>query len=543
MKKLPLDIQFFADSEEEQAYAYCGSKCKHQVYTKEYIDEYIESVEAEKSIVEFKSIVGSSATHIVKFNNGKTMFIDTGLNSEWTTIKTAIDSLGITKFDYGIVTHCHVDHVGNLQNMFDNYDLDNCTIYTQGTPDFTNYGNKFMDGEETAYNSMMSVFSANNCTPVVPANDSYVAIDDDTKLHFMNTDTSFYADYYNAKAEGYSKTNNNFWSLITEIIHKNVVMLCTGDMESSVEEKILPFVHRANLITGPHHMVNMTAYKTFYEVVKPDVCIAQYNTDTAYLNDNYGTYRCLRENNCSLVAQAYNDTDELFFTFISNGYTLDYSINGSKNKRPEKPELYRNIRDVRNANQTIETEMTLEQVIENMIEGSILKTSTHANYSTQFPQFFNDLKVIFPFLNARWWNIQINKGFNSEYCEIVISDENLTFKAMRVAKTTAWKKSGYGTVSSNVIDGGRISGNDNLLAIIKKLPVGHYISTYQDDVGTVLPTDGAYNISIDVYQNEDYTNVNATIYGVLRGSSSTHAKAVVAGYINTYQSQQWWKVL
>lgn len=493
--------------------------------------------------VKFHSIVKASACHIVEFKNGKKMFIDTGLLSEWEDIKDAIDSLNITKFDYGIVTHCHCDHIGNLQNMFTTYDLSECTIYTQGEPDFTNYGDKFMDGEETVYNDMMSIFSSNNCTPIVPTNDSYITIDEDTKLHFMNTDINFYADYYNAKAEGYDKTNNNLWSLVTEIIHKNNVILTTGDIESIVEEKITPYVHKCNIMTAPHHMVNISAYKGFYDITNPEICVAQFSSNEIYFNDICSGYKYLHDSNTFIVNRTYNNSNSLLYTFISNGYTIENNIVGSKYTEIEKPQLYRNVRDLINYNNKLETEITLEEIIDNMVNGSILKTSTHPNYPTQFTQFYNDLSVIFPLLNTRWWNIQINKGFNSEYCEIIVSDENLTFKAIRSAKSVSWKISGHGVIGSNILTGGRMNGNSQLISTLKKLPVGHYISAYLDDVGSVLVTDGAYNISIDVYYNENYENVNASIHGVLRGGTNTNAKAVVSGYINTSQSQQWWKAL
>ena len=97
-------------------------------YSKEETNDRI-ILENKEDILKFHTVAKSSATYITQFPNGKNMLVDTGQVGQWTDIKNAIDGLGITKFDYLILTHFHSDHIGNVQNICDTYDLSDCRCW------------------------------------------------------------------------------------------------------------------------------------------------------------------------------------------------------------------------------------------------------------------------------------------------------------------------------------------------------------------------------------------------------------------------------
>lgn len=215
----------------------------------EIIENYLKP-----NIVKFHAVAKSSATYICQFANGKNLIVDTGISTQWTDIKNAIDSLGITKFDYMILTHPHSDHIGNIQNLIDTYDFSECICWIGMKPDFINHSND-IDEDESDYINLVGLLRYNGLNPIVPENDSYYTIDEKTKLHFLNTDSEIAENYYGNITEyrNEKKLNYNHFSLVTEILHDKNNIICTGDIEKCVEEAITPYIHKADVITTPHH--------------------------------------------------------------------------------------------------------------------------------------------------------------------------------------------------------------------------------------------------------------------------------------------------
>lgn len=51
---------------------------------------------------------------LLVFPNGQTMLIDTGIKGAYPTIKAKLESYGITKLDYVVISHPHDDHAGGM---------------------------------------------------------------------------------------------------------------------------------------------------------------------------------------------------------------------------------------------------------------------------------------------------------------------------------------------------------------------------------------------------------------------------------------------
>ena len=181
---------------------------------------YVKDEEARehiKGIVKFHAIKASSSCYVIEFPNGKNMIIDTGLSTQWTNIKNAIDSLGITKFDYAVLSHFHTDHIGNVQNLINTYDFTGCKWYVQLRPDYVHYSSYILD-PESDYKAQITLLENNGFTPIVPINNNYITVDadNDIKIRFLNTDPVIAQSYYDRYTEnGVQGTEFNNFSLIT----------------------------------------------------------------------------------------------------------------------------------------------------------------------------------------------------------------------------------------------------------------------------------------------------------------------------------------
>lgn len=481
-----------------------------------------------ENTLKFHSVAGSSATYIVEFANGKNMIIDSGMSNQWTAIKNAINTLGITKFDYMIVTHMHSDHIENIQNLINTYDFSNCVCWVGMKPDFKNHADDIKDSE-TVYDETFALLSNNGLKPIVPNNDSFVEIDKNTKLHFLNTSNDWAEEYYSQITEWRDEIGPNFnmFSLVTEIIHKNITILTTGDIERKAEEKITPYIRKCDLMTVPHHGVNRDAYKSFYYTTMPKYGICSYISDSdTWVGDEYKSFMYLKEMNCNLITPNWSPSKNGLFTFVSNGYNISSNVSSNlKDGNIEKPELYSNIRSLINyATQNPKT-ISLLELIENMSPGSSFRVYWWEGWEETFAQVHADIKAIFPNFNGDCI-VELKNSWASSNKSIKIIMKNLEFSAKYYNHVDGWNfKRGIGYIDS--------ANETNLIEKLKELPIGNYDINYYSESNSEVLANGGYTLHVNVVMNNG-TNVMASMMAVLRdtGSSSTVCR-VAGGYVNT----------
>ena len=486
------------------------------------------------SVVKFHSVAKSSATYITEFPNGKNMIIDTGLSSQWADIKEAIDNLNISKFDYVVITHFHPDHGGNIQNLIDNYDVENARWFVQMKPDYTNHADDIADSE-SQYNNYISRITQNNINPIVPENDSYITIDENIKLHFLNTDPTLAENYYNTNSEWYDngKPNFNAFSLVTEIIHKNVRILSTGDLERPTEEQITPFLQKCNVITSPHHGVNRDCYRPFYTATMPDYSISEYiegtieDTPNDWVRTEFKSFMTLKELNCKMITAKWSKPIDGLFTFISNGYVVTTKVlDGGLSQNAVKDHIiYSKPDELISFATQLRNNITLEQFIANMNTGSYYQAIIGSAFANRYPELYEDLTDIFgDFLTTRSKLEIYRDSAVTTACTIRIYNEDNEFTAYRVSNE-AWALKGQGKLSN-------ITGKTNLINLLSTLPKGDYtIHSYTDDDGTVLVTNGTYQLKI-VVSSSSATSKQGSIIATLR-YFGTGACNVASGWFNT----------
>lgn len=506
-------------------------------------EEARNSIEDINSVVKFHSIANSSSTYITEFPNGKKLIIDTGVSTQWSDIKEAIDNLGITKFDYMIITHFHSDHIGNIQNLLNTYDFSDCVCWVGMKPDYTNHGEDITD-LETTYDEVIDLLEAYNLNPTVPINDSYYEIDDNTKLHFLNTSSEIAEDYYDVITE-YQTTpgvNFNHFSLITEIIHKDVRILSLGDIEKIVEEKYTEYLSKCHILLMPHHGVNRDIYKPFYYTTIPDYSISSYITSNndSWITPSHKSFMFLKSLNTKIISAYSSKPINGLFTFTSTGKEVNTTVldSGIWENFIEEAKVYSHIGQLINYTEKSAAATTLAEIFANMDRGSTLTQTWWTDYNTNYAQIYNDIKAIFPMFTSGM-RIELQRDY-ATYKRIKIYGDRVEYTAESLYDNISWIVKGNGLLSN-------ISGQANLLALLDTLPVGHYyMASYTHD-GDVLEHQG-YAISIDVLSKWTQNNAlqtNAKIDGMLRftGAETTDIARVVFGYLNTVSNPKliWYK--
>lgn len=477
------------------------------------------SVTPDKKIL-FHSIAASSATYILQMPNGKNMIIDSGTSAQWSDIKDAIDSLGITKFDYAITTHFHPDHYGNNQNLINTYDFSDCTWWVGMKPDYANHAAQIPGDTEAAYDNQITLLTSNGITPIVPTNNSTVVLDADNgvTVRFLNTDPAIAENYYTRYTEYYTYQGVNFndFSLIAEITYGDVKILATGDIERPVEDQYAGYLGKINIMTAPHHGVNQDANRAFYYATKPDYAICAFVTDSdTWVQPWYRSFAYLKEFGAKIISAHMSQPVDGLFSFTSDGKIVSttalYSAISDDVFNYGKQCV--NIADLVRATIDSKATITLAQLFANLPEGSSLTTMWWSNYNTSYPQVLSDIQALFPIFKV---GMIVEFRHNQNCYELKAHDMFIEFSAISETGVINWHVRGNGNV-------GNIASKEALLSLLPRLPYGQYTSSfYIEPDSTVLQTDGGYVLHIDIVEKGEKTSGVITAQIRSLGSATTN---------------------
>ena len=213
-----------------------------------------EKVEVDGDITVSFIDVGQADSILIR-TNGHNMLIDAGNNSDGEKLVSYFNNFGITNFDYVIGTHAHEDHIGGMDDIIENFDID--TFYM---PDVTTTTKTFEDVLDAIISKNMSI--------------NIPKIDDEFYLDSAKIKIIYAGD----------KTNDlNDSSIVLKLTYGNNSFLFTGDATSNVEKVILSKDIKADVLKVGHHGSQYSSTNEFLNVVNP-----KYGVISAGKNNNYG---------------------------------------------------------------------------------------------------------------------------------------------------------------------------------------------------------------------------------------------------------------
>ncbi len=200
--------------------------------------------------------VGQGDSILIKTGDD-TMLIDAGNNADGEKLVNYFKGMGITKFNYVIGTHAHEDHIGGMDEIINNFDI-----------------NKFyMPNAITTTTTFEDVLDALNAkeikfeTPNI--DDEFDLGDAKVKVLYTGTDTS----------------DLNASSIVLKITYGENKFLLMGDAPTSVEERILDNDEdvTADVLKVGHHGSSYSTSDDFLSEVNPS-----YGVISVGLNNSYG---------------------------------------------------------------------------------------------------------------------------------------------------------------------------------------------------------------------------------------------------------------
>ncbi len=201
--------------------------------------------------------VGQADSILIE-QNGHYMLIDGGNSDSADTITSYINNLGIKKFDYIIGTHPHEDHIGSLDDVILNFEVEKVLFprKTSSTKTFENFVN--------------AVRYKNLKLTVPEVGTTYKLGDTTFKIIAPNSSK-------------YEEINN--YSIVVKLTYQNTSYIFTGDAEVLSEEEIIskfPDELKCDVLKVAHHGSSSSTSDEFLRLCEPKYAIISLGRDNPY---------------------------------------------------------------------------------------------------------------------------------------------------------------------------------------------------------------------------------------------------------------------
>lgn len=232
------------------------------------------------------------ADSILVSSNGEYMLIDAGNNEDGEKLVKYLHEIGVKNFSYVIGTHAHEDHIGGMDDIIENFTIENFYM-----PDVITTTRTFED--------VLDALEAKSVAFETPEVDST----------FSFADCKFEVLYV-----GNDSNDLNDTSIVLKMTHDIKSFLFMGDATSKVEKNILNKKLKSDVLKVGHHGSNYSTTQEFLEKVSPDYSIIQVGVNNSYKHPTYSTLERLK----NIGSKIYRTDEDGTITVTSDGNNLSF---------------------------------------------------------------------------------------------------------------------------------------------------------------------------------------------------------------------------
>lgn len=196
------------------------------------------------------------ADSILLISDGETMLIDAGNNEDGDMLVEKIKGLGITTLNYVIGTHPHEDHIGGLDDIIENFEIENV------------YMPKIQTNTKT-FEDVLDALQTKNLSVTSPEVGSTFVVGK-ANCEVMQC----------GQGTAEEKNNLNLSSIVIRTTFGEQSFLFMGDSETENEEaRTWP---QTNVLKVAHHGSDTSSSESFLEQVKPQIAIISVGEGNSY---------------------------------------------------------------------------------------------------------------------------------------------------------------------------------------------------------------------------------------------------------------------
>lgn len=235
--------------------------------------------------------VGQADCILINDNNEYSL-IDAGNNEDGEKLVKYFKDLGITKFKYVFGTHAHEDHIGGMDNIIENFQIEH--FYMPDAITTTRTFEEVLDALEVK-------------------NIAFETPKEDENLTFSDTD-------FKVLHVGKDKKDLNNTSIVLKLTYKNTSYLFMGDATSSVEKDILDKDIKSDVLKVGHHGSQYSSTISFLKKVSPKYAIIEVGKNNSYNHPKEVTLKKLED----LGTKIYRTDEDGTIILTSDGENMSF---------------------------------------------------------------------------------------------------------------------------------------------------------------------------------------------------------------------------
>lgn len=247
----------------------------------------------EKANLEVNFIDVGQADACLLESDGHFMMIDAGNNDDSDLILNYLNSKNVKTIDYMIGTHPHEDHIGSMDTVINNFDVDNV------------YLPKILHTTKT-FEDVLTAIENKNLKISEPAAGS--------EFYFNGMTVEILA-----PIREYSDLNDN--SIVLKITDGDVDFLFTGDIETEAEYDIIQSAENlsADVLKVAHHGSDSSSSEEFIKKVSPEYAVISVGKGNSYGHPKESTLDLFKR----LNIKTYRTDQSGTITFKTDGEKID----------------------------------------------------------------------------------------------------------------------------------------------------------------------------------------------------------------------------
>lgn len=247
---------------------------------------------AKTTNVYFVDVGQGDATLVM--SDGHNMLIDTGERDDMNTLIHFLEDKGIKTLDYLVISHPHIDHMGEASEILKQFDVDKIIMPDTGRNVPTSSTYKYY---------LQTVKKLNK--KITAAKDITFTLGEMIVSLFTSK-------------QQHEDLNN--YSVLVKLVHGENSFLITGDCEFEEEREMLEqdFDLNADVLRSGHHGSYQSSYNIFLEAVRPSYAVVSCGKDNMYGHPNEQTVKRLKQ----FADHYYCTMTDGTITFSSDGKGL-----------------------------------------------------------------------------------------------------------------------------------------------------------------------------------------------------------------------------